>query len=160
VYFGSSPQLANYCVSFLEVFQKLSYDLLPSSMTWANAVVKHGGIRKLGKTAIHDLQVSSKSVTPPEAAAFNEDEDVTLIFPIIQAGLFDIREEEECLRDVFLNISASPKSAGVQPLVDLTSGYFGLYKLYQEAVIWTDADYRVMAASPEACRHQDLIDDF
>ena len=81
-------------------------------------------------------------------------EDDVLVFPVIQAGLFGIREEECCLSLLFRELSAQqrysipPPSGYEGPLVDLTSGYFALYGPYQSAVIDSRLACRILAASP------------
>ena len=74
-----------------------------------------------------------------------------LIIPVIQAGQFDIREEEDHLSQLFRCIDAYQSSASplAHPLIDLTSGYFGLYKAYQNLILNSKVDCRVVAASPK-----------
>jgi CDP-diacylglycerol--glycerol-3-phosphate 3-phosphatidyltransferase len=71
-----------------------------------------------------------------------------LIFPIIQAGQFNIREEERCLSMLFGHLSTPAISASFNPSMDLTSGYFGLYNPYQELILRSSIDCRIIAASP------------
>ena len=104
-----------------------------------------------------------------------------ILFPTIQAGQFNIREEESALALLFRSLNHSryhtidphshsgPKkfpsselhpsrptlqsqedSSYPRPLVDLTSGYFGLYKPYQDLILASPGvDCRVVAASPK-----------
>lgn len=81
-----------------------------------------------------------------------------LIFPIIQAGQFGVREEERCLHTLFEHISAetNPKETDARPLMDITSGYFGLYKPYQDLVLNAPINTRIICASPKVCLHARL----
>lgn len=72
----------------------------------------------------------------------------TWLWPVLQAGVLDIREEEQAMGLVFDAIKDAQKESPID--VDLTSGYFGLYKGYQKAVIESPAPVRIIAASPEA----------
>lgn len=75
----------------------------------------------------------------------------TWFWPVIQAGVLGLKEEEAAMDLVWRavnEISASPEGLDVE--VDLTSGYFGLYKAYKRAIIQSPAPVRVIAASPEA----------
>lgn len=78
------------------------------------------------------------------------DADV-LVMPVIQAGQFNVREEERCLDMLWKNLaeSSSQFSPYGGPLVDLTSGYFGLYKPYQNLIIDSPVASRILAASPK-----------
>ena len=71
-----------------------------------------------------------------------------LLVPIIQAGQFNIREEESTIQLLFRTLT---KGSGVsRPLLDLTSGYFSLYTPYQDLVLNTpNVDCRIVAASPK-----------
>lgn len=96
----------------------------------------------------------------------------TFFWPVIQAGVLGMKEEEKGLGRVWEAIGQSfdpapapasasapasteqegkgddrPKQVGVQ--VDLTSGYFGLYDAYKRMVIDSPAPVRVIAASPK-----------
>ena len=96
----------------------------------------------------------------------------TFFWPVIQAGVLGIKEEERGLGRVWEAVDqsfspatvAQPEEAkaedsgkekdkgnkvvkGVQ--VDLTSGYFGLYDKYKRMVIESPAPVRVIAASPK-----------
>jgi len=73
-----------------------------------------------------------------------------LVFPIIQAGQFNIRDEERCLSMLFDHLSTSGILASFNPSMDLTSGYFGLYKSYQDLILQSSIDCRIIAASPMA----------
>lgn len=91
----------------------------------------------------------------------------TYLFPMIQAGVLGIKEEEEGLHRVFSaaeNLSQQSGETGEtaqshrRGVVDLTSGYFGLYSKYKQQILYggnrdestAKAIYRIIAASPEA----------
>ena len=73
---------------------------------------------------------------------------------MIQGGVLGIQEEEKGLDKVLraARDMATSKAEGHAPhgvMVDLTSGYFGLYRKYKESLLQSQAPYRVVAASPE-----------
>jgi CDP-diacylglycerol--glycerol-3-phosphate 3-phosphatidyltransferase len=78
-----------------------------------------------------------------------------LVFPIIQAGQFGVREEERVLSMLFHLLSerhdGNKRRDGHYdgPLLDLTSGYFGLYKDYRDSVLQSDLRCRIIAAGPK-----------
>ncbi|KAJ9113158.1 hypothetical protein QFC20_002050 [Naganishia adeliensis] len=79
----------------------------------------------------------------------------TWIWPMIQGGVLGIQEEEQGLDKVLkaardMEIAKAEGWAQNGVMVDLTSGYFGLYRKYKDAIIESQAPYKVIAASPEA----------
>jgi CDP-diacylglycerol---glycerol-3-phosphate 3-phosphatidyltransferase len=71
----------------------------------------------------------------------------TLIIPIIQAGQFNIREEESIFQLLFRHLG---KLTTQRPMMNLTSGYFSLYKPYQDLILQAlNLDCRIVAASPK-----------
>ena len=82
----------------------------------------------------------------------------TWFWPVMQAGALQLREEEAALGRVFEAVktasqpgdSEEEKQKEVENIrVDLTSGYFGLYKAYKKAVVNSPAPFQVIAASPK-----------
>jgi CDP-diacylglycerol--glycerol-3-phosphate 3-phosphatidyltransferase len=99
----------------------------------------------------------------------------TYFWPVIQAGVLGIKEEEKGLGRVWEAVGQSFSPATVAQVektvleedgkqetkeeekekvvkgvqVDLTSGYFGLYDKYKRMVIESPAPVRVIAASPK-----------
>jgi CDP-diacylglycerol--glycerol-3-phosphate 3-phosphatidyltransferase len=78
----------------------------------------------------------------------------TWIWPMIQGGVLGIQEEEQALDKVLkaardMEIAKAEGWAQNGVMVDLTSGYFGLYRKYKDAIIESQAPYKVIAASPE-----------
>lgn len=103
---------------------------------------------------------SSTDVTTKPA----DSDDEVYVFPVIQAGQFNIREEERALNLLYSRISPSSPSptpiANItaetenkdkveRPLVNLTSGYFGLYEPYQDLILSSDVDTRIVCAAPK-----------
>ncbi|KAJ9122330.1 hypothetical protein QFC22_001751 [Naganishia vaughanmartiniae] len=82
----------------------------------------------------------------------------TWIWPMVQAGVLGIQEEEQGVDKVLKaarDIEDAWRDGGGgqvsdRVMVDLTSGYFGLYKKYKEAVLDSRAAYKIIAASPES----------
>ncbi|KAG6873239.1 hypothetical protein C0995_001258 [Termitomyces sp. Mi166 len=99
---------------------------------------------------IHGIQLAAEE----SLVSSSNDIDLNnvLLFPIIQAGQFNIREEESALSLLFRNLHTSEGRPAEQcrPLVDLTSGYFGLYETYQNLVLANNVTTRIVAASPKA----------
>lgn len=106
------------------------------------------------REALTEFQ-SSRRVASQIQLDTNEDsfksEQGALIFPIIQAGQFGIREEETVLQTLFRRVNAAAKQGSrKRPLFDLTSGYFSLYQPYQRIILGSrSVDCRIVAASPK-----------
>lgn len=96
-------------------------------------------------TAFQQAWRASNGVRARDAASNGAD---TWFWPVLQAGVLGLREEERAIGLVF---DAIKDAQGTSPVaVDLTSGYFGLYKAYKAAVVESPAPVRIIAASPEA----------
>ncbi|KAH9952145.1 CDP-diacylglycerol-glycerol-3-phosphate 3-phosphatidyltransferase [Amylocystis lapponica] len=155
IHLTAQPQLAEYCFEFLKCATTFSYSLLPAPsapeeyyLHWPDQHTHPHHIEEKAQkalTAFQDAQRSNDSCQGPSTP----DHDV-LVFPIIQAGQFNIREEERCLELLFGELTRNALSAPGRPLVDLTSGYFGLYDLYQDLILQSHIDCRILAASPKA----------
>ncbi|KAH8117096.1 CDP-diacylglycerol-glycerol-3-phosphate 3-phosphatidyltransferase [Phellopilus nigrolimitatus] len=148
-----SPSLSEYCFSFLQTMKPYCFELKagePYLLSWPTPSLHPEHIEKVAGKALRALQMQQ---TQSSLANFEKgppnDNDV-LIFPIIQAGQFGIREEEQSLNLLFKHLDIHAKSNGGNPLVDLTSGYFGLYGPYQGFIQQSQADCRVLCASPSA----------
>ena len=79
-------------------------------------------------------------------------EDSVVIFPVIQAGQFNIREEEECLRQLFHYFGPADSrdpALDFYPLLNLTSGYFGLLESYKNQILHSHIPTRILCASPK-----------
>jgi len=72
------------------------------------------------------------------------------LFPIIQAGQFGIREEENVLELLFRNLDSYGKQSSRRPLLDLTTGYFGLYGPYRDLILKSsNVDTRIVCSAPK-----------
>ena len=167
--FTAQSRLADYCFSFLQAASTFSYSLLPSSgstddytLHWSHSDTHPHQIEAKAQQALLSLRMAHRNASEVSLVKHSEKgvsdqpdgEDDVLIFPVIQAGQFDIREEERCLSLLFRELAAQqrhsvpPASGYGGPVVDLTSGYFALYKPYQSAVIESRLACRILAASP------------
>jgi CDP-diacylglycerol--glycerol-3-phosphate 3-phosphatidyltransferase len=160
----------------LQIISAFSYTLLPSplstatpdtyqqdyTLNWPDPQTHPHQIHQKAHTALYEFQLSQRTVEAQsilkdvEAAANQSpvESDKVLIFPIIQAGQFNIQEEETTLALLFrlLDFRIS-KAATTRPLVDLTSGYFGLYEPYQKHILASDVETRIIAAGPQVDDH-------
>ena len=153
IHFTSQPSLAQYCFSFLQSVSTFSYQLLPTdslkssdgyTLKWPDHNTPPYDIQRKAEEALTEFQCSYLKSPAPAAG---EDPDV-LVFPIIQGGQFNIREEEQCSSLLFDHLSTHGVSTTFSPSINLTSGYFGLYKPYQNLILQSAIDCRVIAASP------------
>lgn len=189
IHFSSHAHLAQYCFEFLRTISTFSYKLLPSASDLTPHSYQHEGytlhwpdpqthphqIHQKAEAALSEFQTAQRGtnvpralpVTPhptnnqaePSLHASPSDIDNVLLFPIIQAGQFNIRQEEEALSLLFRHLKPDPNSTALsnsRPLVDLTSGYFGLYQPYQDLVLVSNVNTRIVAASPKVCARYSL----
>ncbi|EIW60226.1 CDP-diacylglycerol--glycerol-3-phosphate 3-phosphatidyltransferase [Trametes versicolor FP-101664 SS1] len=169
--FTDQSRLADYCFDFLQAASTFSYGLLPSPhspedyiLHWPDAMTHPHRIEAKAQQVLATFQRSQHLASPAPLTVpadkgplhTVESEHDVLVFPVIQAGQFNIREEERCLGLLFRELSAQQPpqlpwpSKYDGPVVDLTSGYFALYKPYQQAVIHSRLACRILAASPKA----------
>ncbi|KAG6856303.1 hypothetical protein H0H87_005716 [Tephrocybe sp. NHM501043] len=177
IHFANQPSLAQYCFDFLQTISTFSYKLsfgpgaAPHSyqhegyfLDWPDTQTHPHNIHSKAQVALSTFQSSQRAkhglhgkdlVAPGNST----ESDSVLLFPVIQAGQFNIREEEFALSLLFRNLDASAVVRNDQgehaaeehrPLVDLTSGYFGLYEPYQNLVLANNVSTRIVAASPKA----------
>ena len=158
--FSSAPELSNYCFDFLKTASSFSYKLLPSStpnnintpvLHWPHPSSHPHHIESQAKLALTQLQnhYNAKSGNIQERL---QNKDSVIIFPVIQAGQFNIREEEECLRQLFYHLEAVDcrhATSNFQPLLSLTTGYFGLFKSYKDLILRSHVPTRIICASPK-----------
>ncbi|EEB93526.1 hypothetical protein MPER_07800, partial [Moniliophthora perniciosa FA553] len=163
--FTNQPILSQYCFDFLRTVSDFSYQLLPASdakpdlgphsfagdgytMFWPDFNTHPHHIHKKAEKAFTNFQHSYRQRSLPESS---EGGEKAMVFPIIQAGQFNVREEEQAMDILFKH--ANGESSGEtkieeRPLIDFTSGYFGLYKPYQDLVLRSqNVDVRIVAAS-------------
>lgn len=170
--FTNHENFANYCHSFLKVVSKFSFRLTPQTassplepysyqqedyvVSWSgpNAAEHPHYINGTMEQALTNFQQSHKSLLSAKL-----DAPSVKLLPIIQAGQFNVREEEATMKLLFEFI----RGAQTRPRMNLTSGYFNLYKAYQNYLLDTaNLDCTVIAASPKvsvfrvvACRVTD-----
>lgn len=153
--FRSHAEFAQYCRDFLHKSSTFSYRLLPPSsqsgapynLHWPDPNTHPHHLELKAKQALTELQSSwiEKSRTRPPPS-----ETEVLLFPVIQAGQFGIREEEQAVGLVFDRLAKHrTDNASASPTVDLTSGYFGLSKLYQSFVLQSGVHTQLLCASPQ-----------
>ena len=142
---------------------KFSYQLFPDSashssrvsslysysredyiLNWPDPDTHPHYINKKAEKAFSQLQKlyrrdNSRCTVPPAGN--------TLLIPVIQAGQFNIREEESIFQLLFRHLG---KLTTQRPMLNLTSGYFSLYKPYQDLILQApNLDCRIVAASPK-----------
>lgn len=162
----------------MQTISTFSYRLLPSpsstttpytyehedyTLHWPDPQTHPHQIHQKAQRALCDFQLSRRTPEPhtitkdvgAASSQYSVEFDNVLIFPIIQAGQFNIREEETALALLFrLLDSKMPETpTPIRPLVDLTSGYFGLYQPYQEHILASDVATRIVAAGPKVNDH-------
>lgn len=103
----------------------------------------------LAENSFSSLQHSYRQLLRKSEGITHQSQDV-LLMPMIQAGQFNVREEEWAIMQLFSFLARCP--AVERPLLDLTSGYFSLYKPYQDWILNSSRiDCRIIAASPMVC---------
>lgn len=89
---------------------------------------------KRSKRQIHDDPTSSARMP--------------LLIPLIQAGQFNVREEENIIYLLFRKLGKG--SGNRRSMLDLTSGYFSLYAPYQDIILSSPGvNCRIVVASPK-----------
>lgn len=176
---GHSSALAQYCFDFVEASSSFSYKLAPAmesdtsssvlgphsyqqddfTVNWPDPYTHPHHIHKKAEAALSKLQAGRVSAQNESGGNIASDE--VLLFPMIQGGQFNIREEESVLESLFRTLSsrnAESKTDSIgPPLMDLTSGYFGLYRPYQDLVLGCeDIHCRIIASSPKV-RHLSAV---
>ncbi|KAJ7699743.1 CDP-diacylglycerol-glycerol-3-phosphate 3-phosphatidyltransferase [Mycena olivaceomarginata] len=140
IHFTGQRHLSQYCFDFIKTvgstgphsFRDREYEI-----SWP-----------IPETHPHHIHTHRRNNYCPTVPEHHDAKKVTLI-PLIQAGQFNIRDEETALKTLFEHLNAESK--GNRPLLDLTSGYFGLYKEYQDLILQSsNIDCRIVASSPRA----------
>lgn len=159
---------------FLRTVSTFSFKLLPSSpqtalnpysvsredyiLQWSDSKTHPHQIHKEVQRALATFQQSYlRSLTAPTGKDDNhhtplgqDPESHVTVFPMIQAGQFGIREEENVLELLLGNLDCYGKTSARRPLLDLTSGYFGLYRLYRDAILKSSSlDTRIVCSAPK-----------
>ncbi|KIM40652.1 hypothetical protein M413DRAFT_446073 [Hebeloma cylindrosporum] len=170
LHFSSQKDLARYCFEFIQTVTTFSYKLLPASpspmshlpgpnphtytyedytLHWPNPDTHPHYINAVAESSLSQFQKCHRErlaqSLPPTVSTPTEN---ALLVPIIQAGQFNIREEETTFESLFRLLGQKSKH---RPLLDLTSGYFSLYTPYQNFILnATNIDCRIVASSPKA----------
>jgi len=174
MHFKAQPLFAQYCFDFLQTVAKFSFCLFPKSASidmspyssiqndyilfWPDSNTHPHRINDKARQAIMAFQ-SSRQVVSQIQLKSNEysfrPEHQILVFPIIQAGQFGVREEETALELLFHSVNTAVKQGSrKRPSLVLTSGYFNLYKPYQKLILGSrNLDCRIVAASPKVGYH-------
>ncbi|KAJ7067316.1 hypothetical protein C8F01DRAFT_980074 [Mycena amicta] len=159
LHFSNQIHLSHYCFDFIKTVSNCSFRLLPPqrdsasehsvqtneyTLRWPLPETHPHQIHRFAQSALTSLQDSYRHITSETL-----DPGKVALYPLMQAGQFNIREEEETLQMLFEHLNSA---AGLtRPLVDLTSGYFGLYEEYQNLILRSpNVDCRIVAASPRA----------
>lgn len=168
LHFSSQPRLAQYCLGFLQASSDFSYKLASAStaqegytLLWEDGQTHPHHIENKAGRILATYQDSYRLGSACQLGYLDEadasDRHDVLVFPIIQAGQFGVREEERALAMLFSHLSRPAHSASGHnndcydgPLMDLTSGYFGLYRDYRDMVLQSNLRCRIIAASPTA----------
>ncbi|EIW84762.1 hypothetical protein CONPUDRAFT_116933 [Coniophora puteana RWD-64-598 SS2] len=155
IHFQKQPKLAEYCFSFLGTISQFSYRLRLSSgggesyqLRWPESSPEPSCVHAAAQKALTQLQADY--LAPPTTASSPSEgsADDVMVMPIIQAGQFQIREEERCLDMLFEHLSSG--GGGGTAHMDLTSGYFGLYEPYQRLLLRSRVGCDIIAAAPKA----------
>lgn len=175
LHFSSQPALSQYCFDFLKTVSTFSYRLLPvipTSQTnsptdrhsytrddftlhWPDPQTHPHKIHQRAETLLREFQKTYLDKSLGERSSTSNCTDATL-FPLIQAGQINVHEEETTFQLLFRHLKLL-KSAH-RPLLDLTSGYFNLYKPYQDLILSSPGvDCRIVAASPEVRNTSPLV---
>ena len=154
LHFASESSLADYCFEFLKTVSTFSYKILasdsqstaPSTPIWTHSSVHPHNFEAKAETAFKTFQAAH---TNPRRLSPSSSEDETLILPVIQGGQFNIREEERGMSTLFKHLSqVLATSSDPKPVVNLTSGYFGLYEPYQDLILKSGISTKILCASP------------
>jgi len=145
----------------MKTASSFSYKLLPSSTPdeigarpiphWPHPSIHPHHIESQAKAAFSSLQ-RNYNIKSSDIQEQLQRENSVVIFPVIQAGQFHIREEEECLRQLFYHLDLARSrdtTPDFQPLLNLTSGYFALSELYKNLIIRSHVPSRIICANPE-----------
>nr|XP_018267092.1 CDP-diacylglycerol-glycerol-3-phosphate 3-phosphatidyltransferase [Kwoniella dejecticola CBS 10117]OBR89250.1 CDP-diacylglycerol-glycerol-3-phosphate 3-phosphatidyltransferase [Kwoniella dejecticola CBS 10117] len=178
IHFKQNPSLLSYLTSLTRLFTQYSYLLHHSppahisptappstaSLIWPSASIHP---RRFSTHALATLTAFQNSWKASNANRSRRVDIDTWFWPVIQSGVLGIKEEEKTLVKVWNAVRRSfeheqsenskdrsqvseKKQIQNGVKVDLTSGYFGLYKEYKKQVLDSPANVDVIAASPKA----------
>lgn len=171
IHFRSHPSLLSYLSSLTRLYTHYSYLLSasppasaprqylvplrqpPPSSKSAALYWHHPSIhpRSFAPHALATLTAFQNSWKTANTSRLRRVDVDTWFWPVLQAGVLGLREEEKALEKVFEAVEqSSDNQANARVQVDLTSGYFSLYDTYKRLVIDSPAPVRIIAASPQA----------
>lgn len=160
--------MAEYLADFLDTLSNFSFRLTVPSLSsttrhsiepkdgayrlsWLNSTTHPHHFESEAGAAVKALQLGYANASCEQ----NEEND-TVIYPLIQSGVLGVREEETVLSSLFeALLRRGQRNPEHRSNVDLTSGYFALYEPYQVHSLKQGLDWRVLAASPKVCRYYD-----
>lgn len=137
-----------------------SYTRDEYTLHWPDPQTHPHKIHQRAETLLREFQKTylDKSKCVSERSPTNNCTDATL-FPLIQAGQINIHEEETTFQLLFRHLKTLKSTH--RPLLDLTSGYFSLYKPYQDLILSSPGvDCRIVAASPKVRNTSFLVISF
>ncbi|KAG9104482.1 CDP-diacylglycerol--glycerol-3-phosphate 3-phosphatidyltransferase [Ceratobasidium sp. 370] len=150
VHIESASPFTSYLVELLRVFSEYSWRLRPAPDTSLGYALdwfrRDSSVFDFSNLAKHDVAKLQEAMRDKTSSVHLVERPV--ILPMVQSGVLGIREEEQSLTQLFNLIESGDPFHGT--LADLTSGYFALYGPYQDRVLSSSADYRIIAASPQA----------
>ncbi|KAH7889486.1 hypothetical protein F5I97DRAFT_1994876 [Phlebopus sp. FC_14] len=157
LHFTAQPTLANYCFSFLRTISGFSYNMFSAFgsdvpiVQWSDPSIEPWNIQSKVEQALSQFQASHilSSISSNGMIEDNNSDDV-LLFPIIQGGQFNIREEERAMSMLFDHLVSQECRSDISPTMTMTSGYFGLYKHYQDLILRSSIECDIIVASPKA----------
>lgn len=164
LHFSDQQHLSQYCFDFINTVCGFSFKLETPrstvgphsvrtddySLLWPTPDTHPHRIHHTAERALSSLQNIHLRTTTEQS-----DPQQVSMFPLIQAGQFNIRDEETTLKILFEHLDKL--NTAQRPLIDLTSGYFGLYREYQDLILRSaNVDCRIVASAPRVS----FLDDF
>ncbi|KIJ69206.1 hypothetical protein HYDPIDRAFT_172657 [Hydnomerulius pinastri MD-312] len=156
LHFTAQPTLADYCFSFLRTVSGFSYNVFSAFgsdtpvIQWPDPSTEPWKIQSKAEHTLSRFQASHVLSSISSNATKDTADDDVFLFPIIQGGQFNIREEERALSMLFNHLAFRECRSEPSPVMNLTSGYFGLYKPYQDLILRSSVSCDIIAASPKA----------
>ena len=161
-HFTSQHTLANYCFAFLRTIAGFSYQMTCSGsastkpiISWPDPSTKPWRIQPLVEHSLATFQASHLTASTVPATSTNTND--VLLFPVIQGGQFNIREEERAVSMLFEHLENRTAFDMPKPRMNLTSGYFGLSKSYQDLILKSSIGCEILVASPKVCPYLEAI---
>ena len=124
-----------------------------ASLIWPSSSINP---RKFSLHALATLSAFQNSWRASNSARSRRVDVDTWFWPVLQAGVLGIKEEERAMAEVWKAVREShegEQNESRKVEVDLTSGYFGLYKKYKQLVVESPASVKIIAASPKVERY-------